>query len=159
MNGIKGGLDEWLNRIDNCWQFRSRQLSKTLITSFLRPVCSHEATGTTRFEGVFRLGLIEVSDFCAAALKMLLVISRCERGCARLSISLARRGKVSRNVAFQLPERPDKRNHGLEINFSIPYLDPFALLCRPSPAFFSRLRVATSGFEGQFVGSYYWSSR
>lgn len=50
INGIKGGLDEWLNRIDNCWQFRSRQLAKTLITSFLRPVCSHEATGTTRFE-------------------------------------------------------------------------------------------------------------
>lgn len=78
--------------IDNCWQFRSRQLPDTdyeILTSslFTRTI------GTTRFEGIFLLGLASefLSDFHLA-----------RKRCTRCDIFF-KLGKISRNIAFQLP--------------------------------------------------------
>lgn len=113
--------------IDNCWQFRSRQLPKTLITNFLRRVCSHgpREPSASRLR-TFRLGLIEFSDFHPAVKR-----DRFDRGCEcdRACVCRYLSSDVERfleTLHFNYPA-PDKRNHGWEINFSIPYL-PFVLL-------------------------------
>lgn len=131
--------------IDNCWQFRSRQLLDTDYEILMSSLFTR-TIGTIRGNVSFKLNGIPL-DFH---------LSKKKRYCFNsytlsYMISFLSLERFLETLHFNYPG-PDKRNHGSKINFSIPYL-PFVLFPIFARFFTSSRRRGSKGNVGNHPSS------